>query len=154
MPVFVAILIGIGSFLFGGAAIVGLLYFSSRKAKKRSNRHAKPSGKSNDADAQKEKTKKKGLFERFGVMNFILLVIAVTLLVFVITMIELFRQYGTVPDTLIVSVFAVCGTECGAMSWIKTNKDKQQQRKWDLEDEERMEKRIRKEEKDSHRDDE
>ena len=101
-----------------------------------------------------EKPRKKNIFERFGVMNFILLVIAVTLLVFVITMIELFRQYGTVPDTLIVSVFAVCGTECGAMSWIKTNKDKQQQRKWDLEDEERMEKRIRKEEKGSHQYDE
>lgn len=154
MPVLATVLISIGSFLLGAAIIVGLLYFSSRRAKKKGNRQVKAPAKKGGQTSESEMPKKKNIFERFGVMNFILLVIAVTLLVFVITMIELFRQYGTVPDTLIVSVFAVCGTECGAMSWIKTNKDKQQQRKWDLEDEERMEKRIRKEEKDSHQDDE
>ena len=137
MPLIAMVLICAGCFILGAASIIGILFFSSRRSKKKKQKEEcanKPTEK---------KEEKKNIFSRLGVMNLILIVIAVTLLVYVITMINLFREYGTVPDTLIVSVFAVCGTECGAMSWIKTNKDKQQQRKWDLEDEERMYKRER-----------
>lgn len=71
-------------------------------------------------------------------MDKILIIIGVFLLIFTITMIWLFKTTYAVPDTLITCVFATLGGECGAMAWIKTNKDKQQEREWQLEDEKRQ----------------
>ena len=73
------------------------------------------------------------------VMDLILVIVGVSLLVFTIVMIQLFKVYGTVPDTLITCVYATLGGECGVMGWIKTTKDKQQDRKWAEEDRQRME---------------
>lgn len=47
--------------------------------------------------------------------------------------------FGFIPDTLCQCVFALLGGECGVMGWIKTTKDKQQDRKWAEEDRQRME---------------
>ena len=47
------------------------------------------------------------------VMDLILVIVGVSLLVFTIVMIQLFKVYGTVPDTLITCVFATLGGECG-----------------------------------------
>lgn len=63
-------------------------------------------------------------------MDFILAVLGVFLLVFVVVMILLFIAYQSVPDTLIMSVFAACGLEGGVMGWIKTTKDKIRE-KWE-----------------------
>lgn len=71
-----------------------------------------------------KKKKKKGFMERLGVMNFILILVGIALLVFTIDMIQIFKAYGTVPDTLVTCVFTALGGECGIMGWIKTNKDK------------------------------
>lgn len=38
------------------------------------------------------------------------------------------------PDTLVTCVFATLGGECGILGWIKTNKDKRQDRRWQRED--------------------
>ncbi len=62
------------------------------------------------------------------------LIVGVSLLVFTIVMIQLFKVYGTVPDTLITCVFATLGGECGIMGWIKTTKDRNRERKWEQED--------------------
>ena len=50
---------------------------------------------------------------------------------------------GGIPDTLCQCVFAVLGGECGVMGWIKTNKDKRQDRKWSEEDRVRMEREAK-----------
>lgn len=71
-----------------------------------------------------------------GVMNIILVIIALTLVTFTVVMIRTFWLYGAIPDTLCTCVFGVLGTECGAMAWIKTNKDKHRDRKYELEDRE------------------
>lgn len=63
------------------------------------------------------------------VMDLILVIVGVSLLVFTIVMIQLFKVYGTVPDTLITCVFATLGGECGIMGWIKTTKDRNRERK-------------------------
>lgn len=84
-----------------------------------------------------EAKKSKGF--KLNKMDVILLIIAVTLFAFTQKMIELFETYMAVPDTLITCVFAVCGGECGAMSWIKTSNEKYRDRRWQLEDEKRME---------------
>jgi len=75
-------------------------------------------------------TPRKGI----GAMNLILAVVGVTLISFTIAMIQIYRETGGVPDTLITCVFAVCGGECGVMGWIKTTKERNQDRQWQQED--------------------
>jgi len=74
-------------------------------------------------------------------MDVILVIVAVALLAFTIEMIKLFRETGMIPDTLVMSVFAALGGECGLMAWIKTAKERNKERKWELEDRDHMEKR-------------
>lgn len=76
----------------------------------------------------------KNLLSHLGTMNLILIILAVSILVFVLKMIQLFELYGTVPDTLVTCFFAVVGGECGVMGWIRTNKETNKMRKWQLED--------------------
>ena len=79
------------------------------------------------------------------VMDLILVIVGVSLLVFTIVMIQLFKVYGTVPDTLITCVFATLGGECGIMGWIKTTKDRNRERKWEQEDKQEEEyKKVKK----------
>lgn len=72
--------------------------------------------------------------QRFKTMDVILFVIAVFLAVFVVAMLWLYYATGGIPDTLCTCVFAACGGECGVMGWIKTTKDRQRERKYELED--------------------
>ena len=76
----------------------------------------------------------KSVLGKIGTMNLILIILAVSILVFVLKMIQLFELYGAVPDTLIIWFFTVVGGECGAMAWIRTNKENNKMRKWQLED--------------------
>lgn len=69
-----------------------------------------------------------------GVMDIILIIVGVSLLSFTIAMIRLFREYGAVPDTLVTCVFAALGGECSIMGWIKTTKERNKERKWEVED--------------------
>ena len=84
-----------------------------------------------------KKEKKKG---DIGTMNLILIVIAVALTAFTVEMIAVFKETGMIPDTLVMCVFAALGGECGAMAWIKTTKERRQDREWQIEDEERKQK--------------
>lgn len=72
-------------------------------------------------------------------MDVILLVIACFLLVFIVSLLWLYYRTGGIPDTLCTCVFAVCGGECGVMGWIKTTKERQRERQYELEDREREE---------------
>ncbi|MCM1299959.1 MAG: hypothetical protein NC203_09715 [Firmicutes bacterium] len=71
---------------------------------------------------------------KWGTMDIILVFTAITLIAFTVVMVWLFAAYGGIPDTLCTCVFAVLGGECGVMGWIKTNKDKIRERKWEKED--------------------
>jgi len=90
---------------------------------------------------QKQKEKSEQL--HFGTMDLILVIVGVSILAFVLKMIHLFETYMTVPDTLITCFFAFCGGECGVMGMIKTNKDRNRERNWQLEDMERMKKEAK-----------
>lgn len=79
-----------------------------------------------------KKTKRKK--KRIGTMDLILLLVFICLIIFTVTMIRLFQVHGSVPDTLVTCVFATLGGECGILGWIKTNKDKRQDRRWQRED--------------------
>lgn len=67
-------------------------------------------------------------------MDKILVILAIFLLAFIGIMIWLYVQTGGIPDTLVQCVFAVCGGECGVMGWIKTTKEKNKEREWEIED--------------------
>ena len=73
-------------------------------------------------------------------MDVILAVIAVFLFLFIVVMVWLYYQTGAIPDTLCTCVFAACGGECGVMGWIKTTKERQRERSFELEDREHNEK--------------
>ena len=77
-------------------------------------------------------------------MDVILVVIAFALVAFTVEMIKIFRETGTIPDTLCTCVFAALGGECGAMAWIKTSKERLAERRWQQEDQDREE-RLQKE---------
>ena len=72
--------------------------------------------------------------KRIRTMDVILIVIAVVLLIFISLLLWMYYRTGGIPDTLCTCVFGVCGGECGVMGWIKTTKDKQQDRQYELED--------------------
>lgn len=73
----------------------------------------------------------------------VLVFIAVFILLFTGRMIDLYERTGGIPDTLVVSVFSICGGECGALSWIRTSKERHRERKWEVEDRRRMEDEAR-----------
>ena len=64
----------------------------------------------------------------------ILVIVGVSAVVFTAVMIRLFCIYGDIPDTLVTCVFAALGGECGVMGWIKTTKERRQEREWENED--------------------
>lgn len=84
----------------------------------------------NNEEGKKPSLKKSSL----GVMDIILIIVGISILLFTVAMIKLFREYGAVPDTLVTCVFATLGGECGIMGWIKTTKDRNKERKWEVED--------------------
>ena len=73
----------------------------------------------------------------------ILILIGIALLVFTVVMIQTFNTMGAVPDTLITCVFAATTGELGIMGWIRTTKDRQKERNWQLEDEIRQRKYMK-----------
>ena len=80
------------------------------------------------------KSKKPSQKKSPGVMNIILIIVGVSLFAFTIAMIQIFRECGAVPDTLVTCVFAALGGDYAIMCWIKTTKDRRQERTWEVED--------------------
>lgn len=80
--------------------------------------------------------------KKIGTMNLVLIFIALFLLAFTAVMIWLHVSTGAIPDTLCTCIFAACGGECGAMAWIKTTKERQRERSYELEDREYEDKKI------------
>lgn len=87
---------------------------------------------------ERQEEQRKGTSRRkkkqMGVMDIILIIVGTSLLFFTVAMIQIFKDYGAVPDTLVTCVFAALGGECGIMGWIKTSKDRRQEREWEVTD--------------------
>ncbi len=77
--------------------------------------------------------------KKMKTMNIILIFMALFLLVFIVAMIFIYYNTGGIPDTLVVSVFTICGGEFGVMGWIKTTKDKYLQKDFEKESRKYME---------------
>lgn len=126
MSTIAVVITGLVCFLSGAASLVAVILCAANSKRKNPKKRKQTTP---AASGQK-----KSFLSRFGTMNLILVIIGITLLTFTIVIIDLFKNYGTIPDTLVTCVFAVLGGECGVMGWIKTNKDKNRDRKVELED--------------------
>lgn len=62
--------------------------------------------------------------KKMGTMDKILILEAVVLIAYTTAVLFIFWHTATEPATLTTCVFGVCGIENGVMGWIKTNKDK------------------------------
>lgn len=67
-----------------------------------------------------------------------LIVLAIITVIFIAVMVAVFCAYRSVPDTLVAGFFALIGGECGVLGWIKTTKERRQERAWQQEDRERQ----------------
>lgn len=76
--------------------------------------------------------------KKIGTMDLILLFLGVTTLVFIAVMCWFFYLFQCVPDTLIQYYFLAITGECGIMGLIKSFKTRREDRKWQLEDQQRM----------------
>lgn len=72
--------------------------------------------------------------KKIGAMDIVLIFVGIALVVFTVEMIRIYREFGTEPTTLEVSVYGLLGGECGIMGWIKTTKERYRERKWQQED--------------------
>lgn len=65
-------------------------------------------------------------------MDFILMIVGISVMVFTGIMIWLYILTGSIPDTLCSCFFLACTGECGFMGWIKTAKTRYQDHEWQL----------------------
>lgn len=75
-------------------------------------------------------------------MDFILVLVGISVLIFTITMILIYLYTGGIPDTLCTCFFVACTGECGFMGWIKTAKTRAQDRIWQKEDMKELQKQT------------
>lgn len=75
--------------------------------------------------------KLKEFIGKIGTLNLILILVGAFFVWFNWQMLEIFREYATIPETYACAVIAATIGECGICGWIRTNKDKQQDRKWE-----------------------
>lgn len=75
-------------------------------------------------------------FSNIGTLNIILICVGLFFIWFNYQMIGLFQTQGSIPETYACAVVAATIGECGICGWIRTSKDRRQQRAWDKEDKE------------------
>lgn len=78
--------------------------------------------------------------KKIGVMDLILIIVAIVLVSYTVANLIIFLRVGSEPSTLTTCVFAAATGELGVMGWIKNTKDRQRERKWEKEDRDQTEK--------------
>lgn len=71
---------------------------------------------------------------KIGTLNLILILVGAFFLWFNAQMLAIFRETGAIPETYACAVIAATIGECGICGWIRTNKDRHQERQWNKED--------------------
>ena len=78
--------------------------------------------------------KLKEFFSKIGTLNLILIIVGAFFVWFNCQMLDIYRQYAAIPETYACAVIAATIGECGICGWIRTNKDRKRERKWEKED--------------------
>ena len=94
--------------------------------------------------------KLKEFIGKIGTLNLILILVGAFFVWFNWQMLEIFREYATIPETYACAVITATIGECGICGWIRTNKDKQRNRKWEQEKREDESKESEESEEISH----
>lgn len=84
--------------------------------------------------------KLKELIGKIGTLNLILILVGAFFVWFNWQMLEIYREYASIPETYACAVITATIGECGICGWIRTNKDRSRDRKWEKEDREKTEK--------------
>ena len=71
---------------------------------------------------------------RIGTLNIVLIIVGAFFVWFNWQMILIFQMQGSIPETYACAVVAATIGECGICGWIRTTKDRNKERKWELED--------------------
>lgn len=75
---------------------------------------------------------------KIGTLNLVLLLVGAFFIWFNWQMISVYRSCGSMPETYACAVVAATIGECGICGWIRTTKDKRQDRKWQKQDEQEL----------------
>lgn len=73
--------------------------------------------------------------KKVGTLNLVLILVGIFFIWFNWQMILLYRDCESMPESYACAVVAATIGECGICGWIRTNKDKRQDREWQKEDE-------------------
>lgn len=84
--------------------------------------------------AQEAERKIKKTAGRIGTLNLILILVGAFFVWFNWQMLEIFRQYASIPETYACAVIAATIGECGICGWIRTNKDRRREHQWEQEE--------------------
>ncbi len=71
---------------------------------------------------------------KIGTLNLILILVGVFFVWFNRQMIQMYHECGSVPETYACTVVGALIGECGICGWIRTNKDRRRERKWEKQD--------------------
>lgn len=71
---------------------------------------------------------------KIGTLNLILILVGAFFVWFNWQMLDIFREHASIPETYACAVIAATIGECGICGWIRTNKDKQREHKWEKEE--------------------
>ena len=71
---------------------------------------------------------------KIGTLNLILILVGAFFVWFNWQMLEIFRQYASIPETYACAVIAATIGECGICGWIRTNKDRRREHRWEQEE--------------------
>lgn len=83
----------------------------------------------------KKQNKLVSFVKKIGTLNLVLLLVGAFFIWFNWQMISVYRSCGSMPETYACAVVAATIGECGICGWIRTTKDKRQDRKWQKQDE-------------------
>lgn len=69
-------------------------------------------------------------------LNVVLIILGIAVGIFTVAMIQIYLKTGGIPDTLCGCFYGAATGEFGVMGWIRTTKDRDKKRQYDLEDRE------------------
>ena len=87
---------------------------------------------------KKKKTRLQRIREKissFGTLNIILVIVFAFFIIFHLQMLQLYKTFGSLPESYAIAVVGATIGEAGICGWIRTNKDRHREREWEKEDE-------------------
>lgn len=76
----------------------------------------------------------KEVIGKIGTLNLVLILVGAFFVWFNWQMLEIFREYASIPESYACAVVAATIGECGICGWIRTNKDRNREHKWEQEE--------------------